>query len=192
MAIALWTVGHSNHEFEAFVDLLRPQQIEFVVDVRSYPYSRFAPHFNREDLQPALKSAGLGYLFMGDELGGRPARDDQYDDEGHARYDLMSREPAFEQAIERLIDGAANHRIAILCSCGRPDECHRRLLVGKVLADRGVELNHILPDGGLETEAVVDLADDPSQTSLFGNDEQPWRSTRSVSHRRRLSVSSNG
>src|SRR4051794_35461578 len=102
MATSLWTIGHSNHDFEAFVDLLRPQDIEFVVDVRSYPYSRFAPHFDREDLQPALRSRGLGYLFMGDELGGRPARDDQYDEDGHARYDLMSREPAFEQAIDRL------------------------------------------------------------------------------------------
>ena len=188
----LWTVGHSNHEFDVFADLLAAHGIEFIVDVRSYPYSRFAPHFNRKDLQPALASRGLRYVFMGDGLGGRPSHDDQYDAEGHALYEPMSREPGFTQALERLVEGASSHRLALLCSEGNPDDCHRRLLVGKVLAERGVELRHILPDGSLLTERSVELDQQSSQSSLFGDDEQPWRSTQSVSHRRRLSASSSG
>lgn len=188
----LWTVGHSNHEFDAFASLLAAQEIEFVVDVRSYPYSRFAPHFNREVLQPALAAAGVRYVFMGDELGGRPSHDEHYDTEGHALYDLMADVPGFRQAVDRLADASRRHRVALMCSEGDPHACHRRLLVGKVLAERGVALRHILPDGTVRAESNVRLADESAQSSLFGEDEQPWRSTRSVSHRRRLSTSSSG
>ena len=189
---ALWTVGHSNHNFDAFAGLLAAQKIEFVVDVRSYPYSRFAPHFNREDLQPALALLGVRYVFMGDELGGRPGHDEHYDADGHALYSLMAQERGFRHAADRLVDAANRHRLALMCSEGDPHDCHRRLLVGKVLAERGVALRHILPDGTVLTETNVRLGDESAQRSLFGGNEQPWRSTRSVSQKRRLSTSSSG
>jgi uncharacterized protein (DUF488 family) len=189
---ALWTVGHSNHDFDAFAGLLAAQEIEFVVDVRSYPYSRFAPYFNREDLQPALAQLGIRYVFMGEELGGRPGLDEHYDADGHALYSRMAESPRFRRAIDRLVDAASKHRLALMCSEGDPHECHRRLLVGKVLAERGVALRHILPDGAILTETNVQLGDESAQRSLFGGNEQPWRSTRSVSQKRRLSTSSSG
>jgi uncharacterized protein (DUF488 family) len=189
---ALWTVGHSNHEFDAFAGLLAAHAIEFVADVRSYPYSRFAAQFNREDLQPALALAGVRYVFMGDELGGRPSHDEHYDAEGHARYDLMANEPRFQHAVDRLVEASRKHRLALMCSEGDPHDCHRRLLVGKVLAGRGVSLRHILPDGTVLTEEKVLLGDELAQRSLFEESEHPWRSTQSVSHRRRLSTSSSG
>jgi uncharacterized protein (DUF488 family) len=188
----VWTVGHSNHEFEAFAALLAAQEIEFIVDVRSYPYSRFAPQFNREDLQPALAHAGLRYVFMGEELGGRPSHGEHYDAEGHARYDLMADEPGFQQAVDRLVQAASKHRLALMCSEADPHDCHRRLLVGKILTERGVSLRHILTDGTVLTEGRVRLGGELAQRSLFEENEQPWRSTRSVSHRRRLSTSSSG
>src|SRR5664279_520785 len=187
--LANWTVGHSNHELDDFAQLVSSGQIEFLVDVRSFPYSRFAPHFNRDELEAAMARRGLGYLFLGEELGGRPTRDEHYDADGHALYGPMSEEKAFEAAIERLIAGARRHRIALLCSEGDPQHCHRRLLVGKVLTDRGVELRHILPDGTIRTERSVALSDD-AQCTLLEDEQTPWRSTQSVSHRRRLSVSS--
>jgi uncharacterized protein (DUF488 family) len=186
----LWTIGHSNHEFGDFVRLLEQQDIGFVVDVRSYPYSRHAPHFNHEELQRRLGSRGGGYLFMGEELGGRPSRDEHYDAEGHALYGEMAREPTFVSAIDRLLYGAKNHRIALVCSEGDPRHCHRRLLVGKVLTDRGAELRHIQRDGEVVVERSVEL--EPASPTLFGKDEQEWRSTQSVSRRRRLSTSSAG
>jgi uncharacterized protein (DUF488 family) len=189
---ALWTIGHSNHDLEPFSGLLAAHGIEFVVDVRSYPYSRFAPHFNRESLKPWLEARGVRYGFMGDDLGGRPLRDDQYDAEGHALYGLMAEEARFRQAIDRLVRGSERHRLAIMCSCGQPAECHRRLLVGKVMADRGVELRHILPDCGVVVEQTVPVGSENSQPNLFEQNAPPWRSTRSVSHRRRLSASSSG
>lgn len=189
--LAIWTVGHSSHPLDGFAQLLAKERIEFVADVRSYPYSRFAPQFNREDLQTSLAQHGVGYTFLGDALGGRPVRDEHYDDQGHALYGPMSQEPSFRDRVDRLVAGARDHRIALVCSEGNPEHCHRRLLVGKVLAERGVELRHILPDGLILAERSVTL-DEGSQTTLFGQDEAPWRSTQSVSHRRRLSASSVG
>ena len=188
--IAVWTIGHSNHELAEFARLVSSEQIEFLVDVRSYPYSRYAPHFNRDELEAEMPARGVRYLFIGEDLSGRPTREEHYDAEGHALYGPMSEEERFRAAVERLIEGARRHRIALVCSEGNPHDCHRRLLVGKVLADRGVELRHILPDGTIRTERSVELADDDAQCSLLEDEQKPWRSTQSVSHRRRLSVSS--
>ena len=187
---AVWTVGHSNHDLERLIALVRSQSIEYVVDVRSYPYSRIAPHFNRESLQSAMDACGISYLFLGVALGGRPQRDDHYDADGHALYSAMAVEAAFQEAIDRLLQGAEQHRLALLCSCGRPEECHRRLLVGKVLCEHGATLHHVLPDGSVMTERSVALPEADHQAALFGHDPQPWRSARSVSRGRRLSVSS--
>lgn len=186
----VWTVGHSNHDVETFLALVRRHQVAHLVDVRSHPYSRYAPQFNREELRASIEACGIRYTFLGAALGGRPRREDQLDAEGHALYDRMSMEPTFSDAIDGILRGASEHRIALLCSCGVPHECHRRLLVGKVLCDRGAELRHILPDGDVLSERTVQLRDDHAQDMLFGHDELPWRSIRSVSPRRRLSVSS--
>jgi uncharacterized protein (DUF488 family) len=188
----VWTVGHSNHDLEAFAALVQRHQIAHLLDIRSHPYSRFAPHFNREELQTAMEAHGIRYLFLGLALGGRPRREDQLDATGHALYGRMAQEPAFTDAIDQLLQGASERRLALLCSCGEPRDCHRRLLVGKVLCDRGSELRHILPDGRVLTERSVALSDDHAQDTLFGHDELSWRSTRSVLRRRLLSASSHG
>jgi uncharacterized protein (DUF488 family) len=185
---AIWTIGHSNHTFERFVQLLRGEQIELVVDVRSYPYSRFAQHFNREQVESALRDKGICYLFLGEQLGGRPTSDEHYDEQGRALYDRMAQQPSFRAAIKRLIDGAGEHRVMLMCSEADPHGCHRRLLVGKVLADSGLQLRHIFADETVLIENTVRLRAD-SQETLFG-EETAWRSTQSVSHRRRLSISS--
>jgi uncharacterized protein (DUF488 family) len=188
-SLAVWTIGHSNHEFDEFARLVLTERIGCLVDVRSFPYSRYAPHFNRDELEAGMIRRGVRYLFLGEELGGRPTREGHYDAEGHALYGPMSEEESFATAVEHLIEDARRNRIALVCSEGDPQDCHRRLLVGKVLSDRGVELRHILPDGTIRTELSVALSDDHAQCSLFA-EEAPWRSTQSVSHRRRLSVSS--
>ncbi len=190
--LTVWTVGHSNHDVGVLLGLVARHHVAHLVDVRSHPYSRYAPHFNRDELQASIEKCGIRYAYLGSALGGRPRREDQLDADGHALYDRMAVEPTFSDAIDRILRGASEHRIALLCSCGAPHECHRRLLVGKVLCDRGAELRHILPDGGVLSERAVELRDDYAQDMLFGHDELPWRSIRSVSPRRRLSISSPG
>jgi uncharacterized protein (DUF488 family) len=185
----VWTVGHSNHELEHLVELLHGERIEFVIDVRSYPYSRYSPQFNREALEASIARHGMRYLFLGEQLGGRPTLEEHYDANGHALYGPMSEQQPFRDAVQRVIDGANGHRLALLCSEADPRHCHRRLLVGKVLTEQGVALRHILSDGSVHTEPVVPLSPDRVQCSLLG-EEEPWRSTQSVSRRRRLSISS--
>jgi hypothetical protein len=101
----------------------------------------------------------------------------------------MAEQSGFQRTVQRLVSGCCEHRVALLCSEGQPQECHRRLLVGKVLADHGVAHRHILPNGVVHQEDYVALGSGDGQESLFG-EEAAWRSTRSVSHRRRLSTSS--
>jgi len=101
----------------------------------------------------------------------------------------MSRAASFRAAIDRLVSGAKDHRIAIVCSEAAPESCHRRLLVGKVLTEMGIELRHIRADGSVSVEQEVNL-DPTEQPTLFAQEEALWRSIQSVSHRRRPSTSS--
>ena len=187
---AIWTVGHSNHEFDRFTRLLAGEQIEYLIDVRSYPYSRYAPQYGREELAVSIPTLGINYLYMGSQLGGRPDREEHYDQDGHALYRAMSQQEAFTDAIQALIRGAQRHRLALMCSEASPEHCHRRLLVGKVLAEHSLQLRHILPDGAVLAEDTVTLPTQGAQCSLLAEEVDPWRSTQSVSRRRRLSTSS--
>lgn len=184
----LYSIGHSNHSLEIFLGLLRQEDVHVLVDVRSSPYSRFAPHFNREELKPQLRSAGIQYLFMGDLLGGRPDGDEFYDAAGHVLYDEVAATSWFQEGIQRLSRGAASHRVAMMCSEEDPTDCHRRLLVARVLGEHGFEVLHIRRDGSVVTETGLGSdAAEVQQESLFDAPQTPstlpWRSTRSVSRR---------
>jgi uncharacterized protein (DUF488 family) len=187
---AIWTVGHSNHQFDRFAQLLVGEQIEYLIDVRSYPYSRYAPQYGREELQTSISALGIDYVYLGVQLGGRPDREEHYDRDGHALYWAMAQQQPFIDAIDALIRGSQLHRLALLCSEANPEHCHRRLLVGKVLAEHGVHLRHIMPDGAVLGEGTVKLQSQSAQGSLLAEEVDAWRSTQSVSRRRRLSTSS--
>ena len=141
----LYTVGHSNHECEKFLDLLTPHQITAVADVRSQPYSQYTPQFNRETLEAALGRRRIKYVFMGKELGARREERECYVG-GQARYDLIAGLPAFLQGLERLRRGAKTQRIALLCSEKDPLACHRTILVCRQLRGE-FAIEHILEDG---------------------------------------------
>ncbi len=190
----VFTVGHSNHDEQAFLNLLRQHEIDVVADVRSQPYSKYASQFNAEQIKRALAAAGVEYVFLSKELGGRPDGDEFYDDEGHVRYDRVARSPLFLQGIERLEKGMRNYRVAMLCAEENPADCHRHLLVGRVLAERGVELLHIRGDGHVDSnEQVIEQsrgADDRQQLLFAELKERPWRSIRSVLPKQRPATSS--
>jgi uncharacterized protein (DUF488 family) len=176
----LYTIGHSNHTEEKFLDLLHQQGIEVLVDVRSQPYSRYSPQFNDTNLKHAVEAAGIRYLFMGGQLGGRPEGEEFFDDDGHALYHRMAESPAFIAGIARLQRGVARHRVAIMCSEEDPAVCHRHLLVTRVISDRGIDVRHIRGDGRLETEEQI--APPEKQGVLFAElEDESWKSLRSVS-----------
>ena len=146
------TIGHSNHPLEAFMELLSRHRVTALADVRSAPWSRFNPHFNRDPLAAALGGRGIRYVYLGRELGGRSDEPDDYRD-GIIRYDRLGRTDRFRDGLDRVVRGAARHRIALMCAEKEPLDCHRTLLVGRALDGRGVKVEHILSDGRLERHA---------------------------------------
>lgn len=195
----IFTIGHSNQPTEAFLDLLRQHVIEVVVDVRSTPFSRFVPQFNKRELQATVREAGFQYVYLGRELGGRPDPDSGLiDDEGHAIYGLIAETDDFNQGIRRLREGIGRYRAAMMCSEEDPTDCHRRLLVSRVLIlEYGLAVRHIRGDGRIDSEDDLTPMpyDAPVQQSLFGSTDDDarklaWRSIRSVLPRNQRGSSS--
>ena len=151
----VFTIGHSNHAAEVFLGLLLRHEIEEVVDVRSSPHSRYNPQFNRKTLQAALAEAGVGYGFMGVELGGRPTDPACYDSEERVQYDRLAETDAFKEGIRQVIQRTGERRIALMCSEKEPLDCHRTLLIAQVLTARDLGIGHILADGDLENHAAA-------------------------------------
>lgn len=175
----IFTIGHSNHAMEDFLGLLKHHNIQVLIDLRSHPYSKHVPQFNRKELEEAVKRAGMKYLFLGRELGGRPEGEEFYDAEGYVLYSRLADSPLFLEGISRLEEGLRkNFRIALMCSEEDPKECHRRLLVARVLIHRDIEVRHIRGDGSIETET----GRIPIQLSMFADVKEmdQWKSTRSV------------
>ena len=184
---SVFTIGHSNHSAEKFVGLLKRYGIELVVDVRSQPYSRHAPHFSARDLEAILSDNGVGRLFLGSELGGKPTAEEFYDADGRVDYARIERSQAFLDGIQRLESSIPDRRIALLCSEEDPAGCHRRLLVGRVLVERGIVIRHIRGDGSVQAEGEATDA----QPVLFPDSEVMVRkSIRSVLRRKRRPGSS--
>lgn len=181
----LYTIGHSSHSVELFSELLVQHAVQVLVDVRSAPYSRYVPQFDHDILPRTLNKVGIKYLFLGRELGGRPDKQEYYDADGHVVYSRITADPAFIGGIERLERGMTEFRIALMCGEEDPAHCHRRLLVTRVLMERGHEVLHIRGDGRVMSDEEVSLESRKSlvneQPALFAElDEDQWRSTASV------------
>lgn len=175
MRRTLYTIGHSNGTVEHLLRLLSRYGVTAVADVRSQPYSRFNPQFNREELARALKNAGLGYVFLGQELGARSSDPACYR-EGRAQYALIAKTAVFERGIERLLAVAENSCVAILCAEKEPLVCHRTILIARYLHERGMDVRHILEDGCVEEHEALLLRllalHGMQENNLFyGNDE---------------------
>lgn len=155
MKSEIYTIGHSNHEIDFFIDLLHQYNITGIGDVRSRPYSLYVPQYSQEKLKSALAAAGIAYVFLGKELGGRSENPSCYD-QGRIQYERLANEPAFLEGIDRLIQGSSRYRIALMCAEKDPIECHRSLLVARKLFQSGIPVNHILANGSLETHEALE------------------------------------
>ena len=152
----VFTIGHSTHSVEAFLALLRQYDVAAVADVRSAPHSRYNPQFNQDAIKRSLTTSGIKYVYLGRELGGR-SEDPACYENGRIQYALMARTELFLKGIERVVRGANDYRLALMCAEKEPLECHRTLLVARALAERGIDVQHILADGSLEShEAAMD------------------------------------
>jgi uncharacterized protein (DUF488 family) len=147
----VYTIGHSNISFDKFSTLLQTHDITAIADVRSTPYSKFTPHFNREALQKSLRAIGIAYVFVGKELGARSEDATCYNDNGQVIYSKLQQTTLFQDGIERVINGAQKFRLALVCAEKEPFTCHRSILIGQALATKDVDVRHILHDGRVET-----------------------------------------
>ncbi len=139
----IYTIGYGAREGEAFFAALKTHQIEFMIDVRSQPYSRHWPEFTKSALEDALQANGTRYVFMGDTLGGRPDDEACYTD-GEIDYAKVAVRSFYRRGIERLHNASRQgHRVALLCAETQPENCHRTRLIGQTLTAEGVEVLHI-------------------------------------------------
>jgi uncharacterized protein (DUF488 family) len=152
MSDAVHTIGHSTHSIERFMALLRQYSVTALCDVRSRPYSRMNPQFNREPLKKDLRKAGIKYVFLGEELGARSEDKSCYRN-GQVQYDLLAKTALFRRGIDRIKDGVRQYHVVLMCAEKEPLECHRTILVARRLFEEGVPVMHIHADGHVEEQS---------------------------------------
>lgn len=173
--ITIYTVGHSTHTIEKFFDLLNRNGVTAIADVRSSPFSRHNPQFNKDTLTAELKKRGIAYVFVGKELGARSDDPSCYEG-GKVRYGRLAETSVFKAGIERVLSGAQKYRIALMCAEKEPLDCHRTLLVSRVLERHGVSIVHILSGGNTEAQPqtmsrLLDLVGLPQVDMFRSHDE---------------------
>jgi uncharacterized protein (DUF488 family) len=152
----IFTMGHSSLEPERFLALLGQARIEIVGDVRSRPQSARFPQFSQSVLENILRSAGMDYIFLGEELGGRPDDPAAYYEDGRVNYRARRRSYAFTSGLERVLSLAGEKTVALLCAEEDPLECHRFLMIAPELVAAGASPMHIRKDGSLETQEAAE------------------------------------
>jgi uncharacterized protein (DUF488 family) len=167
----VFTIGYGARTVDELIAVLHAQQILFLVDVRSAPYSRFKPEFSKEALERALKQQGIRYVYLGDALGGRPADSDCYVDD-KVDYERVQGKAFYQAGIQR-VQAAWQRgvRFVLLCSEGKPEQCHRSKLIGETLAGLGIPVAHIDEQDQLRSQEEVIQRLTGGQLSLFGDHE---------------------
>ena len=172
--VPIFTIGYGAREIDAFIAVLQQQRIEFLLDVRSRPHSRYKPDFSGDLLEGHLRRAGIRYLFLGDSLGGRPADPTCYDADGKVDYAAVEQRAFYREGLERVARAyEQGRRVALMCSEGKPEACHRSKLIGKSLTRRGIPVAHIDEHNELISQEEVLPRLTGGQLSFFGDDMLP-------------------
>jgi uncharacterized protein (DUF488 family) len=147
MSPIVYTIGHSNRQLEDFLSILLERKVTAVADVRSQPYSRANPQFNRESLAKSLARHEVAYVFLGEELGARTNDPACYVGD-RVQYEMLARTKLFQSGLDRVEKGVLKHEVALMCAEKEPLVCHRSILVARHLVQRGLQIRHII-DGTL-------------------------------------------
>jgi uncharacterized protein (DUF488 family) len=170
----LFTIGHSSHPIDVFTRSLFDHEIACLVDVRSSPYSRFHPQFNKNALQQVMQVQGIDYTWAGESLGGRPKDPACYkhhaipvkaaDYINELSYPAVMQRPWFIEGIQHLLVLAGQQTTCILCAEKDPAHCHRHHLITAYLLLEYPQLDiwHILADGSLVDARSIHNLNDPS------------------------------
>lgn len=170
----LFTIGHSQYTPEYFLKLLEKHCVNYVLDVRSTPYSRYAEQFNRENIHAFLEKKGIKYSCMGKYFGARPMELSLYNSKGYLDFEKVTESERFNIGAENVLLGLERgNKIALMCTEKDPIDCHRAIMVARAFDLRGIEVNHILSNGDIQTQKELDnrLLDmyfkDREQLSIF-------------------------
>lgn len=151
--MTLYTIGHSKHTQQYFLKLLRLYKINCIVDVRSTPFSKFCPQFNRDEIKKYLNRYGVYYVEMGDEFGARRKDKELYTNEGYLDFEKTAGSFEFIKGIKRINEGLEkNLNIAFMCTEKDPIDCHRSILVAREFYKRNYKIINILEDGSNESQ----------------------------------------
>jgi uncharacterized protein (DUF488 family) len=153
----VYTIGHSNHPIDYFLELLKKYSVSCIVDVRSFPASRYQPQYNQTPFKNVLKENNIGYLHLAKEFGGRQSDPDVLDREGRVNFELVRDTCLFKKGCERIRKGIEKgYVIALMCSEHNPIDCHRFSMISYALEKRGIEVRHILRDKTVKTNAELE------------------------------------
>lgn len=169
----IYSIGHGNKKIEDFVAELKSFDIEYLLDIRSKPFSKWSPQFNQMSLELELKKHRIVYVFVGDSLGGLPEDRSCYDFNGKVVYNLIKEKAFFKEGIKRLtIANDKNICLAIMCSESKPEECHRSKLIGQELLKKDISIKHIVSKKVVKSQQTVmnELTKGKGTVDLFGNE----------------------
>jgi uncharacterized protein (DUF488 family) len=152
----LFTLGHSVLEFGPFAKLLKDSGVELLADVRSLPQSARLPHFSQPAFEKLLGDEHISYLFLGEELGGRPDDADAYRPNGVVDYAARRKSYAFQRGLERLVKELECRTVAMMCAEEDPLECHRFMMVCPELVKLGLDPRHLRKGGRIETQQAAE------------------------------------
>lgn len=168
----IYSIGHGNKSVNDFIEELKNFNIEYLIDVRSKPYSKWNPAFNQETLSSTLKISNIKYVYLGNLLGGLPQDRKCYNEEGKISYKILKDQPYFQEGLQRLIKANEKKlKIAVMCSETNPSECHRSKLIGQQLLLHNISMNHIIGVGKYKTQeqTIAELTKGEGTIDLFGN-----------------------
>lgn len=180
----IYSIGHGHKTIEEFIKELQSFSVQYLIDVRSSPFSKWATHFNQGSIEHILRNHNIRYVFMGDTIGGRPLDNSYYDGEGFFDYKKMAENPDFLAGLSRLVDAQNKGCIvATMCTETEPSQCHRSKLIGRELFFRhDINMQHIIaPNKTIaETDILINLTNGNWQPfdNLFGSPEPPFFKSR--------------
>lgn len=194
LSTPIYTIGYGNRSIiEEFIPLLEKYTIQYLIDVRSVPYSKYNQVFSQknpqdpsgeENIRGYLRKRGIRYVFMGKELGGRPESSACYTADGLTDYHKLAATTLYKEGIQRL-HAAQPYRVCLMCSELRPQDCHRSKLIGETLYAEGIEVLHIDETGQLKTQQQV-LGEFKQDNLELGGSDAPnplYVSRKSYRHR---------
>lgn len=162
-----------------FIGLLNQHGIDYVLDVRSTPYSKYAEQYNKENISRELKFVNIKYSFMGKYFGARPQNKELYHDDGFLDFERVRESQDFKKGFENVVWGLnQGHKIALMCTEKEPIDCHRAILVARAFEMQRIYAKHILSDGNILTQQQLDeqllqkYFPDRMQLSLFSYEKE--------------------